>query len=114
MGTNKLASDLSILQAIRQCSYTYDDETQETIPASMWMTAHHIFYRVATTSEINNALTNNSSSTSTVNLASSNITTDATASNNTVSDTINNIDTSSTTINNNLPNLRRRDHKGMF
>ncbi|KAI6244075.1 Thyroid hormone receptor interactor 12 [Aphelenchoides fujianensis] len=45
IGDNRLPSDMSILQAIRQYSLPQDDEDQETIPPSIWIAGHTLFYR---------------------------------------------------------------------
>ncbi|KAI1724061.1 HECT-domain (ubiquitin-transferase) domain-containing protein [Ditylenchus destructor] len=39
--------DISILQAIRQYSLPHEDDTQETIPSSIWVTAHTLYYKTA-------------------------------------------------------------------
>ncbi|CAD5228981.1 unnamed protein product [Bursaphelenchus okinawaensis] len=45
IGDHKLPSDMSILQAIRQYSLPRDDDDQETIPPSIWVAGHTLYYR---------------------------------------------------------------------
>ncbi|KAI6173302.1 Thyroid hormone receptor interactor 12 [Aphelenchoides besseyi] len=45
IGDNRLPSDMSILQAIRQYSLPQEDEDQETIPPSIWIAGHTLYYR---------------------------------------------------------------------
>ncbi|KAI1712208.1 HECT-domain (ubiquitin-transferase) domain-containing protein [Ditylenchus destructor] len=56
IGDQRIASDISILQAIRQYSLPNEDDTQEIIPSSIWVTAHTLYYKTAdantSTSEI--------------------------------------------------------------
>uniref|UniRef100_A0A914M452 E3 ubiquitin-protein ligase n=1 Tax=Meloidogyne incognita TaxID=6306 RepID=A0A914M452_MELIC len=44
IGENLLSNDISILQAIRQHTLPRDDDTVETIPSSIWLTTHTIYY----------------------------------------------------------------------
>ncbi|CAK5081138.1 unnamed protein product [Meloidogyne enterolobii] len=44
IGENLLPNDISILQAIRQYTLPRDDDTVETIPSSIWLTTHTIYY----------------------------------------------------------------------
>uniref|UniRef100_A0A914YAU5 E3 ubiquitin-protein ligase n=1 Tax=Panagrolaimus superbus TaxID=310955 RepID=A0A914YAU5_9BILA len=46
IGDTPVPSDLSILQAIRQFSLPHDDD-QEVIPPSIWITAHTLYFRIA-------------------------------------------------------------------
>uniref|UniRef100_A0A1I7SMU8 E3 ubiquitin-protein ligase n=1 Tax=Bursaphelenchus xylophilus TaxID=6326 RepID=A0A1I7SMU8_BURXY len=45
IGDNKLPSDMSILQAIRQYSLPHEEDDQETIPPSIWVAGHTLYYR---------------------------------------------------------------------
>ncbi|KAL3109775.1 hypothetical protein niasHT_012992 [Heterodera trifolii] len=45
IGEHRLPSDISVLQAIRQFSLPHDEDTVETIPSSIWLTTHTIYYR---------------------------------------------------------------------
>ncbi|KAI6205573.1 Thyroid hormone receptor interactor 12 [Aphelenchoides besseyi] len=45
IGDNRLPSDMSILQAIRQFSLPQEDDDQETIPPSIWIAGHTLYYR---------------------------------------------------------------------
>jgi E3 ubiquitin-protein ligase TRIP12 len=49
IGDTPVPSDLSILQAIRQFSLPHDDD-QEVIPPSIWITAHTLYFRIASSS----------------------------------------------------------------
>lgn len=44
IGENLLPPEMSILQAIRQFALSNDDDTMETIPSSIWLAAHTIYY----------------------------------------------------------------------
>lgn len=44
IGEHLLPNDISILQAIRQYTLPRDDDTVETIPSSIWLTTHTIYY----------------------------------------------------------------------
>uniref|UniRef100_A0A915ES34 E3 ubiquitin-protein ligase n=1 Tax=Ditylenchus dipsaci TaxID=166011 RepID=A0A915ES34_9BILA len=55
IGEQKIPSDISILQAIRQFSLPHEEDTQETIPSSIWITAHTLYYRTAEASVASNS-----------------------------------------------------------
>uniref|UniRef100_A0A183BSI5 E3 ubiquitin-protein ligase n=1 Tax=Globodera pallida TaxID=36090 RepID=A0A183BSI5_GLOPA len=45
IGEHRLPPEISVLQAIRQFSLPQDEDTVETIPSSIWLTTHTIYYR---------------------------------------------------------------------